>query len=426
MSLVRRNLSIVKVWDADYPWDVRTEKVCRALTEAGHDVHLVARNNSRRPTVERLPEATVHRLAPLRAVPRRLNTASMFPAFFNPRWLRAIERVARANRADLIICRDLPLAIAAIRIARRLGIPMVLDMAENYPAMLRSQWGTGRMGLMDLFVRNPTVARQVERWVLPRVDGVMVVIEESGERLEWEGVPRERLAVVGNTPPRGRLQDAAATHAAGPLEVVYLGLLELNRGLATLLDAMAHLAQQHAAARLTVIGDGVDGDAVREHANRLGLTPRTVVFRGRVPNAEALSALPKAHVGVVPHWKDPNWDTTIPNKLFDYMAAGLAVVTSNAAPAARVVTRVGCGYVHQDRDPRDLARVLGILGDPAIRRSAAARGRNAIRTEYYWERDVERMLDLIQATVARHATSRSSFRASPEPPTRQPAYPAAV
>ena len=38
-------MRICKIWDADYPWDVRVEKVARSLTEAGHEVHLVARNN---------------------------------------------------------------------------------------------------------------------------------------------------------------------------------------------------------------------------------------------------------------------------------------------------------------------------------------------------------------------------------------------
>ncbi|HEY8506873.1 MAG TPA: hypothetical protein VIL32_00870, partial [Steroidobacteraceae bacterium] len=76
---------VCKIWDSEYPWDVRAEKISRALTDAGHEVHMVARNRDGRPLVESLPECTVHRLAPLPALGRRLNAASMFPAFFNPR-----------------------------------------------------------------------------------------------------------------------------------------------------------------------------------------------------------------------------------------------------------------------------------------------------------------------------------------------------
>ena len=92
------------------------------------------------------------------------------------------------------------------------------------------------------------------------------------------------------------------------------------------------------------------------------------MFRGWVPNAVALEALAKARVGVVPHWKNESWDTTIPNKLFDYMAAGLAVVTSDATPAARVVSSTGCGLVFRDRNPGSLADALRRLQDSASTR----------------------------------------------------------
>jgi glycosyltransferase involved in cell wall biosynthesis len=395
----RRPLSVCHVWDGDYPWDVRVEKVSRALTDGGHDVHLVARNTKRQPLVERMAEATVHRLAPLDGAFRRFSAASMFPAFFNPRWGRAIERVARETKSDVIVCRDLPLMIPAIRVARRLGIPVLFDMAENYPAMMRSRWATGHMGGIDHLVRNPRAADAVERWVLPRVDGVMVVVEESGERLVRLGVAADKVVVVSNTPPRSRLDGAVAVHDEGPLEVVYLGLLEAQRGIGALIDAMALLRDAGDRVRLTMYGDGLEGPVFRAQAARLGLDERHVRFMGRVANAEALAALPLHHVGMIPHVKDESWDTTIPNKLFDYMACGLAVVTSDCVPAARVVTETGCGRVYADRDARALAAALRSLADPRVRRRAAAAGRDAVAATYHWEADVRRMLDLIDAVT---------------------------
>jgi hypothetical protein len=57
-------MRIVYLWDADYPWDVRTEKVCAALTAAGHEVRIAARNRGWRDEAERRPEGTVHRMRP--------------------------------------------------------------------------------------------------------------------------------------------------------------------------------------------------------------------------------------------------------------------------------------------------------------------------------------------------------------------------
>jgi len=404
-----RSLTICQVWDGEYPWDVRVEKISRALTEAGHTVHLVARNRRDDAEIERLPEAIVHRLAAWRWVPRRLNAASMFPAFFNPRWIRAIRRTARKVRADVILCRDLPLAIPAVLAGRRLRIPVILDMAENYPAMLRSQWDAGPMRPADLLVRNPSLARMVERWVLRRVDNVLVVVEESRARLIAEGVTPERVAVVSNTPPRERIVDSEQSGRATStaLQIVYLGLMEGVRGVPVLIDAAAQLARQGVPFRLTMYGDGKDLPRFRARARALGLTESVVEFRGRVPNAEAIASLPSMDVGVIPHVADESWHTTVPNKLFDYMAAGLAVVTSDARPAARIVRETGAGLVYPHTDASELARALKALADPGLRRECARRGQWAVRHTYHWERDVERLLGIVQRAAAGAGKRRS-------------------
>src|SRR5437773_9617896 len=84
--LMRPKLNICKVWDADYPWDVRVEKVASTLTSRGCSVHLAARNTSRLPILEHRPEATVRRLRPWTWLPEAADTMAMFPVFANPRW----------------------------------------------------------------------------------------------------------------------------------------------------------------------------------------------------------------------------------------------------------------------------------------------------------------------------------------------------
>src|SRR5438876_7289562 len=67
----------------------------------------------------------------------------MFPAFFNLRWVRLICDTSRRTSADLILCRDMPLAPTAVYVARRLGLPVVLDVAESYRAMIGELGPTG-------------------------------------------------------------------------------------------------------------------------------------------------------------------------------------------------------------------------------------------------------------------------------------------
>jgi glycosyltransferase involved in cell wall biosynthesis len=390
-------LRIVYLWDADYPWDVRTEKICATLTRAGHQVHIVARNRAGSVPHEVLPEGEVHRLPPWRWLGRKLDAALSFPAFFNPRWLRRLLSVARRVGADVIIARDLPLCPTAIMAGRALRIPVVLDMAENYPAMMREIWDAGRQKPWDVLVRNPRIVAAVEQWCLPRVDRVLVVVEESGARLERDlGIPRERIAVVSNTPPRARAASAGgARRERDVVEVVYLGLLELPRGVGELLEAGALCLQRGARIHLTIVGDGRDGDILRERAARVGLDG-SVQFTGRLDHADALAAVAAADVGVVPHHADEAWNTTIPNKLFDYMAAGLAVISSDAEPPARVLRETGAGVVFRSGDAASLRDAILSLLDPAVRAAMGAAGQTAIRERFNWEHDGGVLLRVVE------------------------------
>ncbi|HEX6938514.1 MAG TPA: glycosyltransferase family 4 protein [Longimicrobiales bacterium] len=405
-------MRICKIWDAEYPWDVRVEKVARTLAGAGHEVHVVARNRDRRPVEEQRPECRVHRLAPLApALGDAANAASMFPAFFNPRWLRLILRTARRTGAELILCRDLPLAPTAYAAARRLGVPVVLDMAENYPAMIRAIWRTGYQRPADRFIRNPAVVAAVERWCVRRMDHILVVIEESRDRLVRLGVPAQKITIVSNTPPLERVGAVAARpREAGrddALRVVYLGNIEPPRGLDTLIEAVARCRARGVRVHATLIGRGVARPELERLARRLGVAD-AVDFPGWVPDAMAL--LPTFDVGAIPYIADESWDTTIPNKLFDYMAAGLAVAATDMAPVRRIVRETGCGEVVRAQDPDAFASALVRLCDPAHRGRCAAAGRAAVERRYHWEHDARNLLDAIAAVAAGHARSPAGVR----------------
>lgn len=395
-------MNICKVWDAEYPWDVRAEKISRALTDHGHTVHMVARNRDGRVGRETLPEATIHRLAPLPWAGAQVSALSMFPAFFNPRWARLIFGTARDTRADVILCRDLPLAPTSVWVGRRLGIPVVLDVAENYPAMIRAIWESRRHRWSDWLVRNPAAVSLVESWTLPRVQHILAVVEESRDRLIGMGIPTERITIVSNTPARARVAAAVARDRSAPgapLHLVYLGLMEAPRGVGVLLGGVAQARQKGMNLQLSLIGSGRDLEMFKAQGRALGLDAGVARFYGQVPHEQALRLVAAADVGVVPHYADESWNSTIPNKLFDYMAAGLPVLTSDARPTARIVRKTGAGEVFRDRDETDFVRALQSLVDPAARELHGAAGRQAVLDEYHWERDVARLTTALESQI---------------------------
>src|SRR6185437_456779 len=169
----------------------------------------------------------------------------------------------RRVQPDAIIVRDLPLAPTAVSIGRRRHLPVVLDLAENYPAMMQMIFDAHRQRPLDYLVRNPAAVALVERYCLTRVDRVWVVIDEMADRLVRLGVSPDRIDLVSNTPPRQRAEadPPARTHpAGGPVTIVYLGLLEVPRGLGELIEAVALLRDDGLPVRCTIVGKGRDAD----------------------------------------------------------------------------------------------------------------------------------------------------------------------
>jgi glycosyltransferase involved in cell wall biosynthesis len=388
---------ICHIWDADYPWDVRVEKVCQSL-QARHEVHLVCRNDNRLPREEVLQGTVVHRLPVL---PRWLgpcHRVAGLPLFFNPLWVHAIWSTVRRSRANLILVRDIPLAPAALLAGRRFGVPVLIDLAENYPAMLEDQRRYSPRNALGSALRHPALASAVERMVLRRADHIVVVVEESRDRLIAMGNEPSRITIVTNTPPLERWRDAA--RASRPLaeddavHLVYLGNLDGSRGLDTAIRAVALLKERGRHARLSIIGSGPSIEPLRELAAALGIADR-VAITGRLPFAEVERIMTQANVGLIPHYSTPAWNSTIPNKLYDFMAMGMPVVVSDARPTARVLEEVQCGRVFRERDVEDLAAAMTEMGDGAKRMQLGERGRRAFESKYNWTVDEERLFQAV-------------------------------
>jgi len=66
--------NILYIWDSDYPWDVRAEKICQSLVRHGFESHIAARNLKKRPCYEKIDGIHVHRI--------RNWVCPVFPCFF--------------------------------------------------------------------------------------------------------------------------------------------------------------------------------------------------------------------------------------------------------------------------------------------------------------------------------------------------------
>ena len=397
-------MRILGVYAEDFPWDVRVEKILGGLAGDGHDVSLVCRNLERRPLRERVGTLECRRvLTPRLGHP--LQSILSVPAYLNPVWRRAVREGIAETGADLVIVRDLPLAPAAIGEAHRAGVPCIVDMAENHPEMWRQVCLNDRWKLPSLVMKNPALAKRIEVGIARQADCIFVVVDEMKAHLVSIGADPRRVVVVSNTPPKadaGERTGPSAPTERGPvgdaLEMIYTGFVTNRRGLAQVVDALALLGDTDRPARLNVIGQGAYLEELRKRARRLGVESR-LVCRGWVDHRE-LPALIAAHdVGLIPHPRNGHTDNTVPNKIFDYMAAGLPVLVSDARPLARITTDLDCGLVFTDGNAAEIAERIRTFSDPVLRSRMGRNGREAVRTRYNWEADYGRAREAVDRLV---------------------------
>ena len=90
------------VWDGNYPWDIRVEKICISLVASGHEVHMVCRNTKNQQRYEQIDGIHIHRL-PFVKHSNLINQMINFPFFFNPVWYTNIETIFNNECIDVII-----------------------------------------------------------------------------------------------------------------------------------------------------------------------------------------------------------------------------------------------------------------------------------------------------------------------------------
>ncbi|HEY1206379.1 MAG: glycosyltransferase family 4 protein [Bryobacteraceae bacterium] len=363
----------------------RAEKMAAALSAAGHETFLVCNGDAA--GEERLGHLRVLRLKPRLANPA-LSRLVKTPYFFNPLWVAGLRSVVKQFGIQALQVIDVPLAPAAIWVGRAFRIPVVLDMWENYPEALRL-WG--RTNWKTRVFKNHRFAGAVERYSVRRVNHIITVVEEMRERLIAKGVPAERISVVTNAVDEALFSNPTVRTETpldaepGCYKILYVGKLTAERGLDDLIRGAALAARRVPNLRVYIAGDGDDEPRLRRLAEEQGIGSQ-VRFTGFVPFREIPSYILASDLCTVPHVASPFIDTTVPNKLFQYMLLAKPVLVSNAKPLVRIVREADCGFVFESGNAADVAgRIVAAYearGDAEI----GERGRRHAREHYTWDK----------------------------------------
>ncbi len=305
---------------------------------------------------------------------------------------RRLDRAAEDFRPDAIYERYNLFYLSGAQVARRRNLPLLVEV--NAPlAEERARFGT---------LRLHRLARWSEAKVWQAADRVLPVTAVLAEHIIAAGVPRERITVVPNGIDLDEFPEPAPSDAGAAAQRVMLGFVGFVRdwhGLDTVLRGIAAWEAAPGLA-LTVVGDGPARPGLEALAASLNIADR-VHFSGLAQR----EAIPRLVAGFDIALQPAAVPYASPLKVFEYMAAGRAIVAPDQPNIREVLAHGRTALLFDPKAPGAMwAALHRLAGDAALRaRLGAAARAEVIARDLTWAGNARRVVALAEAAIARRA-----------------------
>ena len=320
-----------------------------------------------------------HALPGIPGLPRAINAMAPYALAFKPHVIHAHDYTA------------LPIAMALVDRLTSAGTDskLVYDAHEYL------------QGVHHLSPYAHAAYTNAEKEGSAKSDAVIVISEEMGPLIrDYLSLSFDPVVVANDPVVEGRRESAAnlRTQCGIPEGVplfVYSGAVAPQRGLGTVVDALPLLPNVHLAIIAQPSNPHVQ--ALAEEARRIGVADRVHV-RPYVPNAELVSYLSSADVGLIPILHRPNHEISLITKFGEYAQANLPILVSDVRTMSAEVRRIGNGEVFVADDVTSFVEAAKKVLDDLDKYRAAYTPE--VLYARSWSRQAEVLLDLYAKLVA--------------------------
>ena len=296
-------------------------------------------------------------------------------------------------RPDVIHAHDLPRLRAAVVAKQKLGVPVVYDAHELYPEI-----GT-------LTPKEQKRLKRQERRYIKQADATITVngfiADEMAKRYEIE--PPHVILNATNWPAhldRNRHWDRFRPHFGIPSEdriLLFQGWMSFTRGLQPLVHAMEHVADD---IHLVFMGYGEARPELEEISRMIGVAGR-VHFMDAVSQDVLLSWTASADAGIIPYQPvDINNYYSSPNKLFEFIQAGLPIIANDLPFLREIVEGEGFGIIEKLDNVTDYSTAISrIFSDEGHLLKGFRANLLGSRGRYSWTREEEKLIAIYDSLL---------------------------
>ncbi|MEO5689599.1 MAG: glycosyltransferase family 4 protein [Burkholderiaceae bacterium] len=382
------------------PESIHIESIVAALRALGHEVRIVGPVDieHRAPAATAPTARKASRLVRIKeSVPR--SVFELLQIAYNAVAWRRLDRAVREFKPDFIYERYALYAFAGGMVARRHGVPLILECNTPYAQAWAKYYG----------LHLPRLARWLEAGTLRSSDHVITVTHAQGKLLQQVGVRPERLTVSHNAIDpewfsQERQDDPTLRERLGlkGLVIGFVGTMNRWQGIPKFAEVIPNVLERYPQASFLFVGDGEFRRELEDLCRAGGMSDR-VVFVGRQPHDKVPAFVAAMDIAVL---LDSNAYGS-PMKIFEYWGMGKPVVAPSVAPVLEVMRDRETGLLIEPGNAAQLAdRIVELASDPALRARLGAAGRACATASHTWRNNAEQI-------VAAHSALAEDFGRSP-------------
>lgn len=293
----------------------------------------------------------------------------------------AVYRKAVEIDASIYHFHDPELIPVGLLLKKR-GKIVIFDSHEDYTSdILHKQYipAIARKAISKIY-------QLLERYSARRFDAVVTATPKIRQVFESY---RANIAVdINNYPLLSELYDLS-DWSKKTIDAIFIGAISSVRGVYELVQSLEYSKNRS----LTIAGTFANS-SIQSSITSLNVWNR-VSYLGQVSRGQVFDLLTKAKVGVVTYLPVPNHVDSQPNKLFEYMSAGIPVVASDFPLWREIVEKNHCGICVDPKDPKAVnAAIEKIIENPLDAKAMGQNGRNAILGKYNWGTEEVKLIKL--------------------------------
>ncbi len=296
--------------------------------------------------------------------------------------MREMYHIGLAIGADIYHTHEPDAAFVAWKLKRKLGCKAVYDSHEVYPDMFAMNFskyaGLNKLVRGIVFVFERRISRHMDLIIATNQYGVDYFRDMLGESAH--------IILIDNVPSLTLFPDAPR-HTNVPPLLIYEGNLSFKRAMRELMEALHILKQRGVRFRLRFMGRLLDQEKPwLEEYIRVHELDDVFENLGWVDYEKLGAVMSGGDIGVLTLQNVVNYYYSTPNKLYNYMRYGMALVAPDFPEIARVVNEASCGLLIDSENSQDIANKLQtLIEDTGLREQMGQRGKAAVLEKYNWE-----------------------------------------